>query len=243
MKSFPRIFAVYNKSTESFHLLQTEIEDEKIVRLKQWRRPDYSDWKKADDDEKITMMPWMTGQEWYIVPQSEREHAKGTAEIHDQIYSFSELPYDLIWSNYIIHRGRNSYTRDEWDTAPGVPVVELSSRRILPRELAEVHVRWSEVHPKLFLQSLEQEGETMLFPPLPNSDAEELESEVEVEDNQLRRRTRRARSWSDASEMLEEEIEDMCCSREAQKGCALLTIAFMTVLWVVALPMLVLAAR
>jgi hypothetical protein len=228
MKSFPRIFAVYNKALESFSLLQTELDGDKIVRLKQWCRPDYSDWKKADDDEKVAMMPWMTGQEWYIVPQSEREHAKGQIEIHDQIYSYTELPYDLIWSNYIIHRGRNSYTRDEWDAAPGVPVVELSSRRILPRELTEVHVRWSEVHPKEFTSNLDEQGSKMLFPPLPSSDGEE---------------EHRARSWSDASDMLEEEAYHMCCSEDAVKGFAILSISFFIALFSVSLPMLVAAAR
>lgn len=229
MKTFPRIFAVYNKAMESFSLLQTEMDGDKIVRLKQWCRPDYSDWKKADDDTKIELMPWMTGQEWYIVPQSEREHAKGQIEIHDQIYSYTELPYDLIWSNYIIHRGRNSYTRDEWDTSPGVPVVELSSRRILPRELTEVHARWSDVHPKEFLSTLDEQGSKMLFPPLPHSEGEEEES--------------RGRSWSDASDMLEEEAYDMCCGDNATKGFAILILSFFIALFSVGLPMIIIAAK
>lgn len=239
--SFPKIFAVYNKATESFSLLQSEQDDGKIVRLKQWCRPDYSTWKAADDEKKIALMPWMTGQEWYIVPQITRTIAKGQIEIHDQIYSYTELPYDLIWSNYIIHRGRHTYSRDEWDSAPGVPVVELSSRRILPRELAEVHVRWSEVHPKQFLSTLNEEGSTMLFPPLPSSEAEE--EGLETEESSIRRRTRRARSWSDASDMLEEEIEKTCCSKEALKGCAILSVAMVVAIWTIVLPMLIIAAQ
>ena len=244
--TFPKIFAVYNKATESFSLLQTEEEDGKIVRLKQWCRPDYSDWKKADDEEKISLMPWMTGQEWYIVSRHQTETSTQKIDIHDQEYEYCILPYDIIWSNYIIHRGRHSYTANQWHTAPGVPIVELSSRRILPRELMEVHVRWSEVHPKLFKSVLESNGETLDYPPLPYSDGEDIASNgsgSDVETDGMRRRTRRARSWSDASDMLEEEIEDMCCSREAQQGCAIISVAFLVVLWVIALPMLVLSAK
>lgn len=228
MKSFPRVFAVYNKATENFFILKTEIDGDKIVRLKQWRRPDYSDWKTADDDRKIDLMPWLTGQEWYIVPQTEREHAKGQIEIHDQVYSYTELPYDLIWSNYIIHRGRHSYTRNEWDTSPGIPVVELNSRRILPRELTEIYVRWSEIHPKEFVSTLDEEGSKMVFPPLPHSEGEDEPRE---------------RSWSETSDEIEVGPYDMCCNDDAVKGFAIVIISFFFSLFAVCLPMVVIAAQ
>jgi len=236
---FPGVFALYNKAKDTFSLLQCEEQDGKIVRLKQWSRPDYSVWKASEDDEKIRLMPWMTGQEWFVVSSHNQQRNVGQVEIHSQNYNYSVLPYELIWSNYIIHRGRNSYTQKEWDTAPAVPIVELSSRRILPRELAEVHARWSEVSQKLFKHVVEKEGSSMMYPLLPSSDVEE-EHEDDESDSGVRRR--RHRSWSDVSDMLEEEIEETCCSKRAIQGCALLSVSLVSLLWVITIPMIILGA-
>lgn len=233
----PPVFAVYNKSTESFSLLQIVEEDGKIKRLKQWSRPDYSVWKAADDDEKMKLMPWMTGQEWYILSKEDEEMDIKTTEINTYSVSYSILPFEMIWTNYIIHRGRNSYTQKEWDTAPAVPIVLFSSRRILPHELSEIHVRWSEIHPSVFKQSLEEQT-VALLPPLPNSEGEEEQEE----ETSLRHRKRRTRSWSDVSDMLEEEIEETCCSKRALEGCAFLAVSVVIMLWTIIIPFLIIAA-
>ena len=238
----PPVFAVYNKSSESFSLLQIVEEDGKIKRLKQWSRPDYAVWKAADDDEKIRLMPWMTGQEWYILSKEVEEIDTKTVEINTYSVPYKILPFEIIWTNYIIHRGRNSYTQKEWNTAPAVPIVQLGSRRNLPHELSEIYARWSEVHPSVFKQSFEKHYTTLL-PPLPNSEGEEENKEMQSEeDSSLRRRTRHTRSWSDVSDMLEEEVEASCCSKRALEGCALLAVSIVIMLWMIVIPFLIVAA-
>lgn len=226
----PSVFAVYNKATETFTLLQPEYtEDNSISRLKQWARPDFQTWQQADEATRFALMSWMNGQEWFVIREP-CDYTLQTAKIHDQDYTYAYTGYQLVWSNYRIHKGRTTYTTSEWNNAPAIHVLEFQNHLIYPREgIAQVYTRWSDVAPQDLTHrvSVMQNNFTN-----PEADIESGESEEDV-------RPERSRSWSDFSDIMDDEINARIFSRNAIKGCAIMAISSLLMIWVMAFLFLV----
>ena len=221
----PPVFAVYNKATETFQLIETEYADDgSVQRLKQWSRPDFQTWKQADEATRFALMIWMNGQEWYVIREP-CEHSLQTAKIHDQDYTYAYTGYQLVWSNYRIHKGRATYTKSEWNNVPTIDVLEFQNHQVYPREgLEQIYARWSDVAPQDLTHHVSVMQNTF------NGTEVDLES-GELEDEA---RPERSRSWSDFSDIMDDEINERIFSRKAVKGCALMAVSSMLTIWVMA---------
>lgn len=226
LSTLPSVFAVYNKATETFQLLQSEYaEDNSIQRLKVWARPDFQTWQQADEGTRFALMAWMNGQEWYVIREP-CDHNLQTAKIHDQDYSFAYTGYQLVWSNFRIHKGRTTYTTNEWNNAPAIHILEFQNHQVYPREqVTQIYTRWSDVAP----QDLNHRVSVMqnAF----NGTEVDLESGESEEDEV---RPERSRSWSDFSDIMDDEINERIFSRKAVKGCALMAVSSVLTIWVMA---------
>jgi hypothetical protein len=146
--NFPRVFAVYRPATETFLLLQPEL-DEKgaITRLKQWAPPNIKDIPAMPEDVRDQFASWLNGNEWYVESfENETEKLKfHDVDIHDQIYKWCHTGYKLVWSNYHVHSRRNSLGSQVWNSSPSVPILDFSSRHIYPRTYSIFYPRWVSV--------------------------------------------------------------------------------------------------
>ncbi len=145
----PKIFAVYHPSTETFQILQTEIlEDGTVSRLKCWARPSLRDWSTTSDEEKIDLLKWGNGQEWYVCKTnralSDTHPTIYQTQIHGKSYSFWFLNHMLIWSNYAVYRERHGAGRESWMNSPMIPVVEFQTKQLYPRTQTGMYTYWSE---------------------------------------------------------------------------------------------------
>lgn len=222
LSTLPPVFAVYNKATETFQLLQPEYaEDNSIQRLKIWARPDFATWQQADEATRYALMTWMNGQEWYVIREP-ADYDLQTTKIHGQDYTFAYTGYQLVWSNFRIHKARNTYTASEWNNAPAIHVLEFQNHQVYPREeVTQIYTRWSDVSP----QDLNQRVGIMQYNfTNPDADLESGESEEEV-------RPERSRSWSDFSDIMDDEINERIFSRKGVKGCALMAVSTVLTIW------------
>lgn len=62
----PKVFAIYHRSTETFQVLQTELDaDGSIARLKNWSRPSLRDWSSTPVEKRDELVKWSKGHEWF----------------------------------------------------------------------------------------------------------------------------------------------------------------------------------
>lgn len=252
MASFPSVFAVFNKETETFTLQQPIVDDDgTIARLKPWARPTHTGWVRASDEDRMAMMPWMTGQEWYVYPSSTypkvRPSLEGSVQcitIHTQTYKYIFLGYELVWSNYKIHKNRDSYMQEAWGYAPRIPIIAFSTSRVFPRTNLDIHARWANVS-TLDMKTSQKSAIMLLlntsFVDDETTEEETTEEEVEegeiVEDNDSSDtdteniRRRRGRTSSTVSEIVEEELERPPCN-DTSLSILLYIMLYLTVVWV-----------
>jgi hypothetical protein len=144
----PNIFAVYRRDTETFQLIQTELNEAgEVQRLKGWARPDTSSWGTLTDKEQDM---WFMGSEWYVEPSS----YKGADPIlhhcilHDRPYVWWSAHHKLVWSNWQIYETRNGAGADLWQASPQIPILEFNNKHVYPREYVPFYTRWASAMPQ-----------------------------------------------------------------------------------------------
>ena len=153
--SLPAVFAIYRAETETFQLLQPEVNSEntEIRRLKNWARPDGASWREASEEDRETMLPWFHGQEWYVVPTPKAGTQEPTrfyrVTIHNKEYTWWFMNYKLVWSNSITYHHRHNEGRNAWFHSPRVYVVEFNTKLIYPRTNVSFYPRWSNTTVKM----------------------------------------------------------------------------------------------
>jgi hypothetical protein len=150
-KMLPKIFAIYRQETETFQLMQAELDEEgEIHRLKGWRPP----MEETDTGNDST---WSLGQEWYVdstVYKGQYPIVHAT-RIHSQSYTWWSGHHKLVWSNYAIFDARNTDTHT-WNSCHSIPILELNNKLIYPREYVSVHARWAPANPQELEEELER---------------------------------------------------------------------------------------
>jgi len=135
----PKVFAVFHKETETFKLLQPEVNEKgSIIRLKPW----------YNNSEK--------GQEWFVVPTYNQGSIYSPEShrvvIHDNIYVFWSLRHSLIWSDYLVYASRRDESKIEWMNSLKIPIIEFNSKLIYPRTETNFYARWNSTPPNLIYE-------------------------------------------------------------------------------------------
>lgn len=152
--SIPNVFAIYRRETETFQLLQFEVDEHgNVPRLKNWAQPTF---RERTNDPAVR--PWINGQEWYVEPSEKQEETPliHSIVIHDQTYHFWRLGYRLVWSNYAVHSRKSTIAAKTWSESPCIEVLEFSSRYIYPRVNTGFYPRWVSSKPADLVAKLEE---------------------------------------------------------------------------------------
>jgi hypothetical protein len=157
--TLPSVFAVYRPETETFQLLQPDIDlTGSVIGLKNWALPDTQEWKRASVTEKKQMLPWFRGHEWYALPTrgagSEDPIPIYTSTIHSQPYQWWSLRHKLVWSNYLTFGKRNGISAHEWNVAPSVMLIDFHTKLIYPRTNIGFYPRWTDTTPQILLEEV-----------------------------------------------------------------------------------------
>jgi hypothetical protein len=224
----PPVFALYRPERDVFQLIQCDTDQsETVTRLSCWIRPDTHKWERASQKERQEFVPWLRGQEWYVVPELNQPRVLKTVNLHGNLVTFWSLRHTLVWSNYLVYARRNSVHKAEWQESPGIPILAFSSKLPFLRSIPAINARWTLVNPEHLAAELEDS-----YAQLKDVDTSESETqtEAEPEPDSLRIRTPvlskeeeedvigptrplvhgKRRSWSDVSDSMEEELGQAC---------------------------------
>lgn len=156
----PSVFAIYRPETETFQLLQPDINlNGSVIGLKNWALPDTAEWKKASVTEQKQMLPWFRGQEWYALPiqgaGSQEPIPIYTSTIHSQPYQWWSLRHKLVWSNYLTFGKRNGILAHEWNVAPSVMLIDFHTKLIYPRATIGFYPRWTDTTLQILMDEVQ----------------------------------------------------------------------------------------
>lgn len=249
----PKVFAIYHPSTETFQVLQTEtLENGSILRLKNWARPSLRDWGTTPAEDKVELMRWSNGQEWYVCKTNKAladlEPQLYSDTIHGKKYHFWFLNHMLIWSNYAVYRERHSLGKDQWMKSPMIPVLEFATKQIYPRTNTGFYTFWSETTKEdveaasitgreTFLTSgqMEDIANTHVDPrylriktPSPREEEEDWESSENCCHSEAKKR---GRGFSDAADSIDEEIDTYCGGKNFTQRVSLAVLVSLLSLW------------
>jgi hypothetical protein len=157
--TLPSVFAIYRPETETFQLLQPDIDlTGSVIGLKNWALPGTVEWKKASLAEQKQMLPWFRGQEWYALPTlgagSDEPIQIYTSTIHSQPYQWWSLRHKLVWSNYLTFGKRNGILAHEWNVAPSVILIDFHTKLIYPRAMIGFYPRWTDTTPQILMNEV-----------------------------------------------------------------------------------------
>jgi hypothetical protein len=165
------VFAAYFRESDQFQLFQLEKDSTGAYsRIKNYSKPDVSNWSKMKSTEKKLLEPWKVGQEWYVVPKEQsgpKELKVNQITIHNQPYIWWSLNYTLVWSNHQVYSNRTK-NMNAWHSSPTIPILEFNSKLIYPRTDAKFYAHC----PAILMSELFKESE------LGRKKAQELMSEL-----------------------------------------------------------------
>lgn len=251
-KMLPKVFAVYHPSMETFQILQTEtLNDGSILRLKNWSRPSLRDWSTTPVDEKIELMRWNKGQEWYVCKTnkalSDSNPILYKDTIHGKSYHFWFLNHMLVWSNYAVYRERyHGDRKEEWMSSPMIPVLEFATKQVYPRTNTGFYTYWSdtsreaieavsEAGREVFRNSgqIDDSASEQIDPrylriktPSPRDD--DWESSEDCCESEARKR---GRGFSDMADSVDEKIEELCGGKTFTQHASIVILLVLFGLW------------
>lgn len=227
----PKVFAIYHPSTETFQVLQTDVEENgSIARLKNWSRPSLRDWSLTATSEKADLMRWGRGVEWYVCKTnkalSDADPPIYKQTIHDKTYHFWFLNHMLVWSDHATYRSRHGETKEAWMKSPMIPVLEFATKQIYPRTNTGFYTYWSETNSEAIEAASEVGREAF-------QNSGQMEEHDHVDPRYLRIRTpsprdddwdssedcchsearKRGRGFSDATDSIDDQINALCSSQ------------------------------
>jgi hypothetical protein len=126
----PDIFAIYQRNSKSFHLIQL-VKDKKgaIQCITSCILPDFSKWNDFNDELKAKFsQAWCDGNEWFVEPTVKIGETSTihTVNIDDKDYQWWSLHHSLVWSNQDIYNLRDEELCDKWNACPAIHVIEFS---------------------------------------------------------------------------------------------------------------------
>jgi hypothetical protein len=163
--ALPKVFAVYRTSTETFLLIQPELNDNgTVARLKPWFAPNIKDIPAMPQEMREKHSSWLNGNEWYVEPCEFGDDTQKlqTVAIPPKDYHWCYTGYRLVWSNYAVHSRRNTLGAQVWNSSPTIPILEFSSRHIFPRMYSPFYPRWVTVKPSELAESCMQARELFI---------------------------------------------------------------------------------
>lgn len=212
----PATFAVYRPETATFQILQPDTaSDGSYLRLKNWSIPDNADWKSAAHEERVQMLQWFRGQEWYVLPtnkfQTEETVRIHTIVLHGKTYYWWSTHHKLVWSNPMTFHKRevNAAAAAAWDNSPSILVIELSTRLIMPRTDTSTYAKWCDTSAEQLIAEKErglEEFQTHSHP------------EERDDTSQLRIRTPPSQHGYDTSDTDTEELIQRAPRRASHHG-------------------------
>jgi len=137
----PPVFATYNPTTQTFQLFQQDIVLNKLVGIKKWSRPVKSCWKFYNSEKKKEMLPWLYGDQWYVIETSPEDQIHTHAiRINKRTYWYWHLNHTLVWADII--PPKDLAMPNIWIHYPHIPVLEFYTKSVCPSNQTEIVPNW-----------------------------------------------------------------------------------------------------
>ena len=135
----PPVFAVYQKETNSFLFLESELElYGSKYRFKLWKRPVKSCWKNYKESDRSRMMTWFQGQQWYCIPDLTQSFQLYEITLREKTYTYWHVCHQLLWGDSVIQFAQPT----DWTTWPTIPVLEFNATSLIPSQEQGVKPIW-----------------------------------------------------------------------------------------------------
>jgi len=156
--SLPPVFAVYQKETNSFLFLESELElhGSKYC-FKLWKRPVKSCWKTYKGYDRHKMLAWFQGQQWYCIPDLTQPCNLSEIILREKTYTYWRVCHQLLWGDSTIQFARPT----DWTKWPTIPVLEFNAKSLIPWQEQGVKPIWLNSSSDMVLKYSEARWESL----------------------------------------------------------------------------------
>jgi hypothetical protein len=154
----PPVFAVYQKETNSFLFLESELQlYGSKYGFKLWKRPVKSCWKNYKESDRSRMMTWFQGQQWYCVPNLTQSYNLYEITLREKTYTYWRVCHELVWGDSTIQFARST----DWTKWPTIPVLEFNAKSLIPWQEQGVKPIWLNSSSDILLKHSEARWEIL----------------------------------------------------------------------------------
>jgi len=143
--TLPQIFAIYQKDTNTFVLLQSDLTlYGSKYRFKLWNRPVKTCWSTYTQEEKHSVVPWFKGEQWFVVKDTTLVHGIRTINLLEREYTYWYLGHTLVWSS-----STDPLTVSSIMKCPSIPILEFNARTIFHPKMTGFRANWYDTTPTI----------------------------------------------------------------------------------------------